>query len=210
MFDFTSHSSDSAPPLFALRPLTSLTKTQLVGVSDPSQCIRQDVWYLQLFLWVLYMIMSVLCNKSPAVIHAKLKGHNSAGPGTMCESKDASHVWLASQTEIPQIQSVKCSISLPLVPKLGYFKFGTSKISTQKNWIHLSDLVWGLQSGEMFRIQMDFSQTSCEEVRLSNFCGSAVWKRRSGLTSSYTTSQVQFKYSYYWRSSTREYTSALV
>lgn len=42
------------------------------------------------------MIMSVLCNKSPAVIHGKLKGHNCAGPvrinGTMCEYKDASHM----------------------------------------------------------------------------------------------------------------------
>ena len=48
----------------------------LVGGSHPSQCIRQEVWYLQLFLWVLYMTMSVSCNKSPAVIHGKLKGHS--------------------------------------------------------------------------------------------------------------------------------------
>lgn len=92
-FDFTSHSffGIAPPPFSAPSP-----KTRSVGGGDPSQCIRQDVWYLQLFLWVLYMIMSVLCNKSPAVIHAKLKGHDSAGPAATCESKDARHVWLAS------------------------------------------------------------------------------------------------------------------
>lgn len=37
------------------------------------------------------MIMSVLCNEPPAVIHAKLKGRSAAGPRTVCESKDASH-----------------------------------------------------------------------------------------------------------------------
>lgn len=48
----------------------------LVGDRNPCQCIRQEVWYLQLFLWVLYMKMSVSCNKSPAVTHGKLKGHS--------------------------------------------------------------------------------------------------------------------------------------
>jgi len=47
----------------------------LIGHSNPSQCIRQEVWYLQLFLWVLYMTMSVSCNKNPAVTHDKLKGY---------------------------------------------------------------------------------------------------------------------------------------
>lgn len=40
-----------------------LTKSLLLGDGNPSQCIRQEVRYLQLFLWVLYMIMS----PSPAI-----------------------------------------------------------------------------------------------------------------------------------------------
>lgn len=62
----------------ALRNLLCFTQNAqhwLIGDSNPSQCIRQEVWYLQLFLWVLYMTMSVYCNKSPAVTHGKLKGH---------------------------------------------------------------------------------------------------------------------------------------
>lgn len=46
----------------------------LVGQSDPGHCIRQEVWYLQLFPWVLYLRMSVSCNKFPAVTHDQLKG----------------------------------------------------------------------------------------------------------------------------------------
>ncbi len=78
---FIWHSFSAAMPLGSFRTLLSVEFHQnaqyclLVWDSNPSQCIRQEVWYLQLFLWVLYMTMSVSCNKSPAVTHGKLKGH---------------------------------------------------------------------------------------------------------------------------------------